>query len=60
MVTLCLKCGHDIGSHKIEILGNYEYVEINCQEEGNEYSERCNCDAGFKKVAIKKEFNQMG
>ena len=61
MTNICLKCGHEIEKHVIEIIGNYEYVEINCQwltEEGN-YDDKCNCDAGFGKVVIKKEFSQM-
>ena len=57
--TKCLKCGHDILKHTIQIIGNWEYQEINCQDNGEEYG-TCNCDAGFRKVAIKKEFNQMG
>ena len=56
----CLKCAHDIELHKIEIVGNYDYVEINCKWNGDdEFGEPCNCDAGFGKVIIKKEFNQM-
>ena len=61
MTNICLKCGHDIGAHKMQIIGNYNYVEIACTEEPYEkdYGERCGCDAGFGKVVIKKEFSQM-
>lgn len=54
--TQCLKCGHDINNHKISIFGNYEFEEISCQAQGNDYDEQCGCDAGFRKVIIKKEF----
>ena len=56
---ICLKCEHNIDLHKIEIIGNYEAVEISCKSEEEGY-EICNCDAGFKKVAIEKKFTQMG
>lgn len=57
MRTHCLKCGHDIKKHTIDIIGNYEGLEILCHG-GDEYQD-CDCDAGFHKVAIKKEFTQM-
>lgn len=53
----CLKCGHNIDAHKIFIIGNYEGLEVSCHG-GDEYQD-CTCDAGFKKVAIKKEFTTM-
>lgn len=59
MVSSCLKCAHDIELHKIQIIGNYDVVEISCQAQGEDYSDNCGCDAGFGKVAIKKEFNPM-
>ncbi len=42
MVSLCLKCGHDINKHQISIIGNYEAVEVNCTEQPyeNDYGER--------------------
>jgi len=56
----CLKCGHIIESHEIDIIGNYEFVEVCCKAEGEEYENQvCGCDAGFKKVQIKKEFNSL-
>jgi hypothetical protein len=58
MPQLCLKCAHPIEEHKIEIVGNYDFVEINCKEY-DDNGENCNCDAGFGKVSIKKEFSQM-
>lgn len=58
MVNLCLKCGHEISKHIIEIIGNYEGLEINCQDNGEEYG-ICACNAGFNKVAIEKKFTPM-
>lgn len=55
----CLKCGHNIDNHKIIVVGNWEYQEISCQAQGEEYSDNCGCDAGFKKVQIKKDFTTM-
>lgn len=54
--TICLKCGHNIDMHKISIIGNYEGLEVRCNFDGYE---SCECDAGFKKVMIKKEFTSM-
>ena len=56
--NLCLKCSHEISKHEIKIVGNYEYQEVACQDNGEEYG-ICNCNAGFRAVMIKKEFTQM-
>jgi len=56
----CLKCGHDISSHIINIIGRYDFLEISCKAEGEEYQDQvCGCDAGFRKVQIKKEFTSL-
>jgi len=60
LTEICLKCAHSISLHKIEIIGNYDFVQVVCSAQTEDYSDSCNCDAGFKKVVIKKEFNQMG
>ena len=56
---ICLKCGHDISLHTIKIIGRYDFLEISCSAQGEDYNEACNCDAGFRKVQIKKEFSTM-
>lgn len=58
---LCLKCAHPIDNHRISIIGNYEYMEIMCGTRDGDFESdgSCGCDAGFKKVQIKKEFTQM-
>lgn len=55
----CLKCGHDIDLHKIMVIGNWEYMIISCQAQGEDYHDACECEAGFGKVRIKKEFSLM-
>lgn len=57
--TICLKCAHSIDLHNIMIIGNYDYMEISCKGSGEDYNVECNCDAGFGKVQIKKEFTLM-
>ena len=59
VISVCLKCGHDVSMHTIKIIGRYDFMEISCEVDGENYNENCGCDAGFHKVQIKKEFTQM-
>jgi hypothetical protein len=57
--TICLKCGHELAHHTIQTYGRYDYMEIACLDSGDDYDQTCGCNAGFKKVQIKKEFTTL-
>lgn len=54
--SLCLKCGHDVTFHAVKIIGMYDSMVIACKAQGEDYHDSCDCNAGFPKMIIKKEF----